>query len=182
MNQEKVKKISKFLSLVLRHQPEKIGIQLDESGWVAVDKLLAGMNQHGRPIITHATLEEVVQTNDKKRFSFSEDGQRIRANQGHSLTIELGYEPAIPPEILLHGTPTRFVDTIRKEGLKKMKRHHVHLHTDLKTATAVGNRRGQAVILKINSQAMHEAGYTFYVTPNDVWLVDQVPPEFITFP
>jgi len=181
MNTEQTKKTSKFLSLVLRHQPETIGIELDESGWVEIDTLLSAMAEHGRPL-TRQALQFVVDNNDKQRFSISEDGTQIRANQGHSVEVELGYEPCTPPEILLHGTPQQSVDPIRETGLQKMRRHHVHLHEDAGTATAVGNRRGKSVLLKVRALEMHQAGHVFYVTTNRVWLTDHVPSEFIEFP
>ena len=175
------KRTSKFLSLVLRHQPETIGIELDEMGWVQVDELLAALNRHGRDM-TRRQLASLVADNDKQRFAFSDDGQSIRANQGHSIEVELDHPITAPPEILLHGTPQKFVESIRKKGIKKLKRHDVHLHEDLKVAKDVGDRRGKAVILRIRSGEMHEAGHEFYLTPNKVWLVDNVPPEFIEFP
>lgn len=181
MNEKNVKRTSKFLSLVLRHQPEKIGISLDHAGWVDVDVLLDATARHGRRI-SRRTLDYVVRTNDKQRFSFSQDGKRIRANQGHSIDVELGYQPAEPPEILLHGTPTRFIRSIRQDGLKKMSRHHVHLHADEATAVAVGSRRGKPVLLKVRAQEMARRGHQFFVTPNHVWLTDHVPVEFIEFP
>jgi len=181
MDEKDTKRTSKFLSLVLRHQPEKIGIHLDEAGWVDVDVLLKAMARHGKQL-SRETLDHVVRTNDKRRFSLSEDGRRIRANQGHSIEVELGYAPAEPPEILLHGTPTRFLDAIRREGLKRMKRHHVHLHVDEATATAVGTRRGKPVLLRVRARDMAGQGHEFFVTPNNVWLTDRVPPEFIEFP
>ncbi|MCE9547194.1 MAG: RNA 2'-phosphotransferase [Planctomycetia bacterium] len=181
MNAEQTKKTSKFLSLVLRHQPETIGIELDDAGWVAVDQLLAALKRHGRPL-TREALELVVKNNDKQRFAFSDDGTQIRASQGHSVEVELGYEPCTPPEILFHGTPRQFVDPIRREGLRKMQRHHVHLHEEVGTATAVGNRRGKAVLLKVRALQMHQTGHAFFVTANRVWLTDRVPSEFIEFP
>src|ERR1044071_1581552 len=126
-------KVSKFLSLVLRHQPDFIGLKLDEAGWVEVAGLLAACAAHGFPI-TRLLLEEVVQTNDKKRFAFSEDGLKIRASQGHSVEVELAYLPLAPPEILYHGTATRFLDSIKERGLLKGQRHHVHLSADRETA------------------------------------------------
>jgi putative RNA 2'-phosphotransferase len=181
MHEKYIRRTSKFLSLVLRHQPEKIGIRLDEAGWVDVDVLLEAMARRGKRI-SRETLENVVRTNDKQRFSLSEDGRRIRANQGHTVDVALGYATADPPEILLHGTPTRFLDAIRREGLKKMKRHHVHLHVDEATAIAVGTRRGKPVLLKVWARDMARRGHEFFVTPNNVWLTDHVPPEFIEFP
>ena len=181
VNKEKAKSISKFLSLVLRHRPESIGIALDAEGWTDIDALIAAANKSGRAL-TRTMLDEIVATNDKRRFAISEDGTRIRANQGHSVSVELGYEPAEPPEILLHGTVAKVLDSIRREGLKKMKRHHVHLHEDLATATAVGARRGKPVLLRVLARQMHKAGHVFHLTENRVWLVDAVSPEFIEFP
>lgn len=175
------KKISKYLSLVLRHQPEVLGIELDEAGWTDVAHLLKKMNAAGRRC-NREQLETVVRDNDKQRFQFNEDGTRIRATQGHSIDVELGYEEATPPDELVHGTPEKFVELIRESGLKKMQRHHVHLHCDESLASSVGQRRGKPVILTINSKAMFEAGHKFFVSPNQVWLTDHVPPEFIQFP
>lgn len=179
MDDKQRKSISKFLSLVLRHQPEKIGVELDEQGWVDVDLLLAAINRSGKKL-TSVQLHEVVETNDKQRFTFSEDQTRIRASQGHSVSVELGYEPAAPPEFLLHGTPEKSVAIIMETGLKKMARHHVHLHHDQETASAVGQRRGKPVLLQIASGRMHADGYLFYVTPNQVWLTDEVPPQYVS--
>ena len=179
-DEQATRRISKFLSLVLRHQPDKIGIQLDDAGWTPVETLLEAMNQHGRKISRDA-LNHVVATNDKQRFSISDDGNFIRASQGHSVEVDLGYESASPPEFLLHGTPSSAVDVIRREGLKKMQRHHVHLHTDADTAETVGARRGKPVLLRIRAQQMASEGFEFYVTANKVWLTDHVPPGFIDF-
>ncbi|GAB5402689.1 MAG: RNA 2'-phosphotransferase [Aureliella sp.] len=181
MNDKQIRQTSKFLSLVLRHQPQKIGITLDEAGWTRIDELLGAMNDRGKRI-TREVLEYVVAANDKQRFTISEDGTRIRAKQGHSVEVELGYQPADPPEYLLHGTPTTAVESIRCEGLKKMNRHHVHLHLDAETASTVGARRGAPVLLKIRSRTMAADGHVFYVTENDVWLTDHVPPQYIEFP
>lgn len=181
MKQKRQREISKFLSLVLRHRPEKIGITLSESGWVAVDELIQKLNAFGKRL-SHVELETVVRENDKQRFEFSDDGGNIRASQGHSIDVDLGYQPATPPKLLHHGTPTQFVDSIKLEGLTKQKRHHVHLHTDADLATSVGQRRGKPVLLRIHAKRMSEAGYAFFVTPNQVWLTDHVPAEFIEFP
>ncbi|WP_040352901.1 RNA 2'-phosphotransferase [Blastopirellula marina] len=179
MDDKQLAKTSKFLSLVLRHQPDKIGIELDEQGWVEVATLLAAIRRESRPL-TLAQLQEVVTRNDKQRFMFSSDGLRIRAVQGHSIEVELGYEAAAPPEYLLHGTPEQSVAIILETGLKKMKRHHVHLHHDRQTASAVGQRRGKPVLLQIAAGRMHADGYSFYVTPNQVWLTDEVPPAYLS--
>jgi putative RNA 2'-phosphotransferase len=183
MDHKKLKAISKFLSLVLRHQPEMIGLSLDKSGWANIKELLGGAAKHKRGRnISRALLETVVKTNDKQRFEISTDGNHIRARQGHSVSVELGYQPSAPPEILLHGTPSLSVQSIRESGLKKMQRHHVHLHIDEQTASAVGARRGQPVLLKIRAAEMTRQGHEFFVTENQVWLTDHVPAEFIEFP
>ena len=171
-------RISKFLSLVLRHKPEEIGVTLDEAGWVGVETLLSACARHRFPI-TRQQLETVVATSDKKRFALSEDGSRIRANQGHSVEVELGYAPAQPPEILYHGTADRFIESIRRQGLMKGKRHHVHLSLTRQTAAAVGTRHGRLVLLEVRSGDMHRAGIVFYKSANDVWLTDAVPAEYL---
>jgi len=172
---------SKFLSLVLRHQPEKIGISLDEAGWVAAADLLDGCRRAGHAI-TMDQLREIVRTSDKQRFALSDDGLRIRANQGHSVDVELGYEPAAPPEVLYHGTADRFLESIRAKGLIKGNRHHVHLSERVETASAVGQRHGKLLLLRVRSGDMHRAGIPFYKTPNGVWLADAVPTEYLVFP
>ena len=181
MNPKTEKRTSKFLSLVLRHQPQTIGIELDEAGWVDVETLLTALGKHGKPISRDA-LEQVVRNNDKQRFAFSPDGNQIRANQGHSVEVELEYEPSTPPKFLLHGTPAKFVAAIRAGGLKKMNRHHVHLHASDEVATAVASRRGAPVLLRVRSEEMHRDGHEFFVSRNDVWLVDHVPANYIDFP
>ncbi len=174
-------RISKHLSYVLRHAPEKIGITLDEAGWVSVDLLLERSRKHGKDI-TRAMLDEVVATSEKKRFALSEDGTRIRANQGHSVDVDLAYEPTEPPPTLFHGTPTMTVALVRDHGICKMGRHHVHLSKDLQTATTVASRRGRPAVLVVDSARMHADGHVFYVTPNGVWLTDHVPATYVTFP
>jgi len=172
---------SKFLSLVLRHKPETVGVTLDEAGWIDVDLLLDACARHGRPV-TREQLDEIVRSSDKQRFALSEDGRRIRANQGHSVEVELGHERATPPELLYHGTPEKAVEAICREGLKKMQRHHVHLSEDPAQTLAVGARRGRPVLLTIRAGDMHRAGIEFFKTPNNVWLTDAVPPTYIEFP
>lgn len=174
-------KASKFLSLVLRHQPETIGIQLDAQGWVRVSDLLVALS-NAKFSLSLDELQEVVRTSDKKRFSFSEDGELIRANQGHSIQIDLGYEQAIPPPVLFHGTAERFVASIQCQGLIKGQRHHVHLSTNTETALKVGQRYGRPVLLIISSERMSKEGYLFFRSANDVWLTDHVPVEYIEFP
>lgn len=173
-------KTSKLLSYVLRHNPGEFGVTLDPRGWVDISTLLEALGKSGKSV-SRETLEEVVQTNDKQRFAISEDHSRIRANQGHSIEVDLEYAPADPPEFLFHGTVDRFMDAIRAEGLKKMQRHHVHLSENFETAIKVGQRRGKPVILEVRAAEMMNAGHAFFVTPNRVWLTDAVPPEFIKF-
>jgi putative RNA 2'-phosphotransferase len=175
---EQRRQTSKFLSFVLRHEPEAIGIELDERGWVEIDVLLARANAHGRSI-SRAHLEEVVATNDKHRFEIDPSGARIRASQGHSVEVDLGYEPVEPPELLYHGTPAASVASIRAEGIDKRSRHDVHLSADVDTAKKVGTRRGEAVVLVVRAGAMHRAGHVFHRSTNGVWLTERVPPEFI---
>jgi len=183
MNDKQKKQISKFLSLVLRHQPELISITLDQNGFVPVDELLSSMAKHRRGHqVSLEQLKEVVDTNDKQRFEFDDSGLKIRARQGHSVEIDHGLEPTEPPEFLLHGTATRVLGLVREGGLKKMNRHHVHMHLDDRTAVDVGGRHGKPVLLKIRAAEMHQQGYEFFVTANDVWLTDHVPPQFIEFP
>jgi putative RNA 2'-phosphotransferase len=174
-------RVSKFLSLVLRHQPEKIGITLDDAGWVGVDELLDAAQRSGMRM-DRALLERVVAENDKKRFAFSPDGERIRASQGHSVDVDLGLQPVEPPEELFHGTASRFVESIRGEGLRTGSRTHVHLSTDEATARKVGQRHGSPVILRVAAGRMHRAGHQFFVSENGVWLTAAVPAEFIAFP
>ena len=180
MDKNDVKK-SKLLSLVLRHQPETVGIVLDGAGWTPVAALLEALARHGMPI-TEAELLRVVAGNDKQRFAFSADGQMIRANHGHSVAVELGLEPSIPPAELFHGTAEAFVDSIRQQGLTKQQRHHVHLHADRTVAQTVGARRGQPVVLVVDAAAMQADGRTFFVTENRVWLTEAVPPRYLRFP
>jgi putative RNA 2'-phosphotransferase len=172
------KHISKFMSLVLRHNPAVIGVQLDDEGWLSVAKLLDGINAKGIKVDLE-TLKEIVETNDKKRFAFNEDYTFIRANQGHSVQVDVGLASIDPPEFLYHGTVMKFMVTIRADGLKKMSRLHVHLSKDLETATKVGSRRGKPIILEIESKQMHDEGYLFYLSKNGVWLTDHVPAKYI---
>jgi putative RNA 2'-phosphotransferase len=174
-------KTSKFLSLILRHEPHRVGLKLDSAGWASVHELLETVNRHGLSL-TIEELRHVVATNDKKRFAFSDDGQRIRASQGHSLEVDLQYQSEVPPEFLYHGTPQKFVESIRASGLNKGERHDVHLSPDAATATKVGQRRGKPVVLQIRAGEMHRAGHAFRRSASNVWLVDFVPAGFIEFP
>jgi len=175
------KQKSKFLSLVLRHEPQRAGITLDESGWVGVAELLDGCRRAGQ-VISVDELREIVRTNDKQRFALSPDGLRIRANQGHSVEVELGYAPATPPEVLYHGTAEKHLAAIRREGLSKGARHHVHLSERVETASAVGQRHGRLVLLEVRAGAMHRDGIPFFKTPNGVWLTDHVPTKYLVIP
>jgi putative RNA 2'-phosphotransferase len=174
-------RLSKFLSLVLRHDPGTIGITLDPNGWVPVDELLSAAARKGKSI-TREQLDEVVATNDKKRFAFSEDGTRIRASQGHSVEVDLALDPVEPPEHLFHGTATRSVESIRAEGLVRQSRQHVHLSPDEETAIRVGQRHGKPVVLIVRSGQMHRDGHAFYRSDNGVWLTASVPPEYLEIP
>lgn len=170
---------SKFLSYVLRHAPDAIGLSLDAQGWTSIEELLAKSAAAGKGI-TRELLDEIVATNDKKRFTLSDDGLRIRAAQGHSVEVALGVEAISPPETLFHGTATRFLASIREQGLKPGSRKQVHLSPDETTAIAVGQRHGKPVVLRVAAGEMHAQGYAFFRADNGVWLTDHVPPQFLT--
>jgi putative RNA 2'-phosphotransferase len=170
---------SVFLSKHLRHQPDRIGLVLDRAGWVTVEALIAACNAHG-VALTDKTLREIVETNNKQRFSFDETGTLIRANQGHSVDIDLGLMPVSPPPTLYHGTARRTVSVIEREGLKKRRRQHVHLSPDLDTAMAVGRRHGEPVVFAVDAAEMSRAGHRFYRSANGVWLTDAVPPIYLS--
>ena len=171
-------KLSKFLSLVLRHQPEAIGLALDGQGWAGIDDLIAKANAAGTRF-GREDLLRVVAESDKKRFSLSADIDRIRAAQGHSVSVELGLVAQEPPPVLYHGTATRFVEAILSEGLKPQARQQVHLSSDDATAQRVGQRHGKPHIFKVNAGGMHAKGFKFFRADNGVWLTDHVPPEFL---
>lgn len=172
-------KVSKYLSKHLRHQPERIGLTLDAHGWVTIDALLRAAAEHGFRM-SRADLDLAVASNDKQRFTV--EGDRIRANQGHTVTVDLELPPAEPPAYLYHGTAPQSLAAIRAEGLRPMRRHHVHLSPDRETATRVGARRGRPVVLSVDAGAMHRAGLVFHVSANGVWLTDAVPPAYLRFP
>lgn len=173
--------VSKFLSLVLRHKPEEIGLTLDDQGWADIVSLIERMNEHGRPV-TRELLDRVVAENDKQRFAISGDGRRIRASQGHSLEIDLALAPAEPPQRLYHGTATRFLASIRGQGLLPGARQHVHLSLDEATALKVGQRHGRPCVLIVQSGEMAAAGHAFFRSDNGVWLTPHVPVDFLVFP
>lgn len=176
----KQKNISKFLSLILRHKPELIGIELDKAGWVNIDELIKRSNNYGQ-LFSKEELIDIVNSNDKQRFSFNSDMTKIKANQGHSIKIVLELEEKEPPEYLFHGTTYKFLSSIKIEGLKKMQRNQVHLSTNIDTAINVGRRHGEPVVLKINSKEMFKDGFVFYLSENLVWLTDNVPIKYINF-
>ena len=173
-----VVRISKRLSYVLRHRPDRIGIELDDAGWVDVDVLLDALAASGPPV-TRAELERVVATNDKRRFAFDASGTRIRASQGHSVAVELGYAPETPPALLFHGTTERALAAVLAEGLRPGRRHAVHLSGDPTTARTVGARRGPPVVLRVDAAAMAADGAVFTRSANGVWLVAAVPPAHL---
>jgi putative RNA 2'-phosphotransferase len=178
MEQKQRVRISKFLSRHLRHAPHDIGLELNPGGWVLVTDLLAACQKNGVHI-SRADLDLIVATSDKKRFAFDDSGLQIRANQGHSVDVDLQLERLEPPDELYHGTGHGNVESILRTGLGKMKRHHVHLSRDVATAVTVGRRHGRPVVFRVAAAAMHKAGFAFFVSANGVWLVDAVPPEYL---
>lgn len=170
--------LSKLLSYVLRHHPEHLNLELDASGYVGVEELLSALHAQAH-LVSSEQLERVVATSDKRRFGFNDTKTRLRALQGHSLHVDLALEPAEPPTLLYHGTVARFLQRILEQGLVPKARQHVHLSRDLETARQVGSRRGDPIILEIAAAAMHDAGYTFFLSENGVWLTEGVPPEYL---
>ena len=181
MEKRHVVRLSKFLSLVLRHKPEEIGIRLNDGGWVEIAQLLTACGRHGVDL-TSGDLSEVVATNDKQRFAISDDGLSIRASQGHSIEVDLGYEPAVPPDVLYHGTAERFLSSIQQKGLVNGNRQHVHLSTNVETARKVGGRHGKPLVVTVNAARMCEDQFAFYLSANSVWLTESVPPSYLVFP
>jgi len=177
---EDAKTISKTLSYWLRHRPDAAGLVLDGEGWASVDAVLAELSRS--EVVSFEKLAQVVESNDKQRFEFNSDLQKIRARQGHSIEIELNLQALKPPRLLYHGTVAKFVEAIRAGGLSRMARHHVHLSPDVETANRVGTRRGKPVILTVSAKRMAEAGHQFMCSANGVWLTEHVPVEFILFP
>ncbi|MEP7231150.1 MAG: RNA 2'-phosphotransferase [Ginsengibacter sp.] len=174
-----LKQISKMMSLVLRHKPQEIGLTLYEHGWANVQKLIDKMNASGMAISVDI-LNTVVENNDKKRFTFNEDKTLIRANQGHSIEVELNLRQAVAPDILYHGTADKFLESILKIGLQKQNRQHVHLSNTIETAKAVGSRHGRPIVLSVDAKKMQEAGFIFYLSENAVWLTETVPVLYIS--
>ncbi len=180
LDEKRLIKISKYLSKHLRHQPERLGLTLQPGGWVPVSALLTACKRSNFPI-SRQELEEVVARDGKRRFSFDDAQRMIRANQGHSIEVDLQLAPAAPPPILFHGTNVRAIEQIWREGLLPMGRHHVHLSADIPTATRVGSRRGEPVVLEVQAARMTSDGYVFYETDNGVWLVDAVPSTYLSY-
>lgn len=174
-----MKNTSIFLSLILRHKPEVIGITLDKNGWADVDSLIAGVNRTGKYFLDMKTLEEIVCTDNKHRYTFNADKTKIRANQGHSVNVDVELKECTPPEILYHGTGEKYVPFINSEGLKAKSRLYVHLSKDIETAVKVGQRHGKPVVYKIFAGEMHRHGYVFYLSENGVWLTKNVPVNFM---
>ncbi len=178
--QKELIKTSKFFSYVLRHKPEAINLYLDDHGWAYIDELIEkAKKSNGLPILDYSLVSTVVETSDKNRFSISEDGKRIRANQGHSIKADLQLTPQQALDVLYHGTALRFLESIKKEGLKPGQRQHVHLSADIETARQVGQRYGKPIVLTVNAKAMYQQGHNFFLSQNGVWLADIVLPGFI---
>lgn len=178
MNKTERVKISKFLSLILRHKPEEIDLVLDKNGWANVNDII---DKYKELNLDFNIIKKIVDTSEKKRFQLSEDQSKIRASQGHSIPVDLDLQNVDPPEILYHGTATRFIESIKKNGLCSKERNHVHLTHDIKTAMEVGKRYGKPIILIIKATEMYKQGMQFYLSENDVWLTNNVPVKFIIF-
>jgi putative RNA 2'-phosphotransferase len=178
MSDSRVVKISKYLSRHLRHAPGRIGVELDPGGWLPVSELLDACQKNKFPVQL-AELKKVVAENDKQRFSFDSTGTLIRANQGHSVEVDLQLEPSVAPDILYHGTDSTAVESIFSQGIRKMSRHHVHLSVNIQTARQVGARHGIPAVFTVDAAAMQRDGHTFYCSANQVWLVDFVPPAYL---
>lgn len=170
---------SKFLSLLLRHKPEAVGLQLDGEGWAVIDDIVR-LTAKGHSPLSRSAIEQIVATSDKKRFVISADGVHIRANQGHSIPVDLGLPARTPPPMLFHGTARRFLPSILQQGLLRGSRQHVHLSQDTATALKVGQRHGSPVILSVAAGAMHEDGHAFFLSENGVWLTEHVPSRYLS--
>jgi putative RNA 2'-phosphotransferase len=178
MDEKRLTRISKFLSKHLRHAPHEIGLQLQSGGWVEIEELLDACAKHGLPI-SRADLDEVVTRNDKQRFSFDQSSTRIRANQGHSVEVDLQLSAQTPPDVLYHGTAAHIAPHVWRDGLQKMRRHHVHLSRDIQTARKVGARHGKPLVFEVDAKTMSAEGFEFFVSDNGVWLTNEVPPQYL---
>lgn len=179
---KKLVHISKFLSMILRHRPEEVGIMLDEHGWADVEELIELSGENLGVNFTKEQLRQMIEENDKPRFSFNDDETKIKANYGHSVPVDLALEPATPPEILYHGTAIRFLENIQKEGIMRRARNYVHLSGDEETALEVGARHGKPIVLNVNTGKMARDGFTFFKTNDDTWLTEKVPKKYVDFP
>lgn len=178
--ERRLERLSKFISMILRHKPQVIGITLDEHGWADVDELIKGINETGEEIeFSKDTLETIVKTDKKQRYSFSQDRTLIRANQGHSIPVDVELEKKEPPKVLYHGTGVKSVKAIQEQGLLPMERLYVHLSIDVKTATNVGKRHDTPVIFQVNAEQMQKDGYDFFQSVNGVWLTKEVPAKYL---
>lgn len=178
--ERRLERLSKFISMILRHKPQVIGITLDEHGWADVDELIKGINETGEEVkFSKDTLEIIVKTDKKQRYSFSQDKTLIRANQGHSIPVDVELEKKEPPKVLYHGTGVKSVKAIQEQGLLPMERLYVHLSIDVKTATNVGKRHGTPVIFQVNAEQMQKDGYDFFQSVNGVWLTKEVPAKYL---
>jgi putative RNA 2'-phosphotransferase len=174
------KRISKLLSLVLRHKPEVIGIEVDKNGWTDAIELISKVNEHTNEVsLTYPSLCQMVLDNNKQRFTLNADGSKIRANQGHSIDVDVELNETTPPDVLFHGTATRFKDSILGMGIDKQSRLHVHLSADTETATKVGQRHGKLFIFEVDAKSMSSDGHKFYLSKNSVWLTDNVPVKYL---
>jgi putative RNA 2'-phosphotransferase len=171
--------LGRFISLILRHKPEAVGIKLDSNGWANVDELISGINKAGKKIDMEI-LERIVRENNKQRYSFNETHTKIRANQGHSINVDVELKEAIPPDKLYHGTATRFMESIKKNGITKQSRQYVHLSADKETATAVGKRHGKPIVLIVDTVKMRADGHKFYISENGVWLCGDISWKYIS--
>ena len=175
--ERRLERLSKFISMILRHRPGVIGITLDEHGWANVDELVEGINQ--TEAFSKATLEKIVKTDEKQRYSFSQDKTLIRANQGHSIPVDVELEKKEPSEVLYHGTGVKSVGSIKEKGLLPMERLYVHLSADIETATKVGKRHGSPYIFRVDTAQMSKDGYDFFQSVNGVWLTKEVPVQYL---
>lgn len=181
LTQKQLTSLSKFLSLILRHKPETINLSLDSEGYVDINQLISNINKHSDYNITRTTLDHIVATDSKQRYSYNKTKTKIRANQGHSIPVDLNLTPQIPPEILYHGTSKRFLDSILSDGLKPMSRQYVHLSSDSTTAAIVGKRHGDSpIIFMIETKPLINSGYKFYLSENKVWLTDYIPAKYLS--
>ncbi len=169
--------VGKFIALILRHKPEVIGISLDEHGWASVDELIEGISKTHR--IDKDMLEEIVAADNKQRYSFNEDHTLIRANQGHSIPVDVELDEVVPPEILYHGTGEKYTASIDEQGLIPKSRLYVHLSGDYDTAVNVGSRHGKPVVYRVKSGEMYRDGIVFYRSVNGVWLTKAVPVDYL---